>query len=67
MFTVNNLKQIAKDYIDFVVSLPILNTTVKILIIGIYPSPLLDSNVGASLKAYGIRNTTASRCCESVN
>ncbi|OEU05740.1 hypothetical protein FRACYDRAFT_266977 [Fragilariopsis cylindrus CCMP1102] len=63
-FNLDSLKQIAIDYIDFVVSLPIINNNntnnnavLKILIIGIYPSPLLDSNVGASLKAYGSLET----------
>ena len=55
----DDLREIATNYVDFVASLETTNdsdTTNKPLtklIVGIYPSPLCDKDVGASLLAYG--------------
>ena len=51
-----NIVQIAHDYIDFVASLETDKPITK-LIVGIYPSPLCDKDVGASLLAYGSLET----------
>lgn len=48
----DDLKAIANNYVDFVAGLDTGKPLVK-LIVGIYPSPLCDKNVGSSLLAYG--------------
>eukprot|EP00531_Pseudo-nitzschia_arenysensis_P006835 CAMPEP_0116146670 /NCGR_PEP_ID=MMETSP0329-20121206/17294_1 /TAXON_ID=697910 /ORGANISM="Pseudo-nitzschia arenysensis, Strain B593" /LENGTH=466 /DNA_ID=CAMNT_0003642445 /DNA_START=29 /DNA_END=1429 /DNA_ORIENTATION=+ len=57
--TDDDLRAIAIDYVDFVADLETTNATdtsrkpLTKLIVGIYPSPLCDKDVGSSLLAYG--------------
>jgi hypothetical protein len=56
----DDLTAIATNYVDFVAGLETLTksqTQPKKLIVGIYPSPLCDKDVGASLMAYGSLET----------
>jgi hypothetical protein len=61
----DDLKAIATNYVDFVAGLETTTattttkklTTLKKIIVGIYPSPLCDKDVGASLMAYGSLKT----------
>lgn len=57
----NDLRGIATNYVDFVAGLEtgITNNTTPLtkLIVGIYPSPLCDEDVGNSLLAYGSLET----------
>jgi len=58
-----DLQEIAANFVDFVAGLDVHansnsnNKTLKKILVGIYPSPLLDQHVGASLKAYGSLET----------
>lgn len=55
----DDLKAIARNYVDFVAGLEVTGSTRTLskLVVGIYPSPLEDEHVGASLKAYGSLET----------
>mmetsp|Transcript_23424 Transcript_23424/g.55185 ORF Transcript_23424/g.55185 Transcript_23424/m.55185 type:complete len:469 (+) Transcript_23424:338-1744(+) len=55
-----DLREIARNFVDFVAGLEVPSTTQRPLtkiVVGIYPSPLSDEHVGASLQAYGSLET----------
>jgi len=54
---------IAKDYVDFVASLPISEA----IVVGVYPSPLVDDEVVASLGNYGILNDDQQATVEAAD
>jgi len=54
---------IAKDYIDFVASLPISEA----IVVGVYPSPLDDDEVVKSLGNYGILNDDQQATVEAAD
>jgi hypothetical protein len=54
----DDLRAVANDYVDFVQGLETgSDLPLKKLIVGIYPSPLSDRDVGSSLLAYGSLET----------
>eukprot|EP00493_Phyllostaurus_siculus_P022902 UN23236 len=54
---------IAKDYVDFVANLPISEA----IVVGVYPSPLVDDEVVASLGNYGILNDDQQATVEAAD
>mmetsp|Transcript_19689 Transcript_19689/g.54981 ORF Transcript_19689/g.54981 Transcript_19689/m.54981 type:complete len:483 (-) Transcript_19689:513-1961(-) len=55
-----DLREIARNFVDFVAGLEVPSPSQRPLakiVVGIYPSPLSDEHVGASLQAYGSLET----------